>query len=558
VATVTLVPHRAPPHLFPDTIAINIDDKNAGITRDILSNDQFPDGTPVAGRAVPILLAQSGIELGHRVGNDFVPLKIREPLDFRSGSLALRVLEPEFPGFFRYTVSYNLNDDPNPPTALADDVSDFASEAVVDLHFAHQTQSDNDAISDDVENGAPNNGDGNHDGIPDSQQDNVASLPDATGTGYVTVASNPGTQLGDVGFVSDFFLNANPPPPGVTLPLGLITFKLLGPFPLDSPITVDVFSPVVLPPPPDFHYYKFGQTFDDPTPHWYDFLFDGQTGAEWISPNLIRLHFISDGGRGEGFAAVGEIDDPGAPALLAPDLALSQTAAPAAPLVGQDLAFTLTVTNRGPNPAPGVVVTDPLPGGVMFVSAVPSQGSFALNNGSLRCDLGRLAPGASATIVVRVRPTAPGPVTNTARVSGALPDPVPGNDVATATATAVPAGPLQRFVTILYAEILDRSPEPQSLEFWVGLLKAGVGPQRVARAIFDSPEHRELVRQHLAPPVTLRWAFLDAVSAERSAATRLLAADDETSHGRPPSPAAVRLASAAIAERFLASEGFVG
>ncbi|WP_205410277.1 lectin-like domain-containing protein, partial [Aquimarina longa] len=47
--------------------------------------------------------------------------------------------------------------------------------------------SDGDGVDASVEDGAPNGGDGNGDGTPDSQQSNVASIPDATGTGYVTL-----------------------------------------------------------------------------------------------------------------------------------------------------------------------------------------------------------------------------------------------------------------------------------------------------------------------------------------------------------------------------------
>jgi hypothetical protein len=70
----------------------------------------------------------------------------------------------------------------------------------------------------------------------------------------------------------------------------------------------------------------------------------------------------------------------------------------------------------------------------------------------------------------------------------------------------------------LYEEILDRFPEPQGLGYWVGRLKARSSPRPVARAIFDSREHRRLVHQHRDPHIPLRRAFLDAVHAERSAA----------------------------------------
>jgi len=45
------------------------------------------------------------------------------------------------------------------------------------------------------------------------------------------------------------------------------------------------------------HYYAYGPTPDDPSPHWYDFAFDGETGAE-IKNDRIILHFV-DGMRGD-------------------------------------------------------------------------------------------------------------------------------------------------------------------------------------------------------------------------------------------------------------------
>jgi hypothetical protein len=57
-------------------------------------------------------------------------------------------------------------------------------------------------------------------------------------------------------------------------------------------------------------YYKFGPTPDDPTPHWYEFLFDGTTGAEMLSDRII-LHMV-DGQRGDDdLTANGRILDPG-------------------------------------------------------------------------------------------------------------------------------------------------------------------------------------------------------------------------------------------------------
>ena len=74
------------------------------------------------------------------------------------------------------------------------------------------------------------------------------------------------------------------------------------------------------------------------------------------------------------------------------------------------------------------------------------------------------------------------------------------------------------FVSTLYGEQLDRLPEPHGLRYWSGKLAAGMRPQTAAFAIWRSPEHRALVRQQLAPPITLGHSFRDALRAGRRAA----------------------------------------
>ena len=70
-------------------------------------------------------------------------------------------------------------------------------------------------------------------------------------------------------------------------------------------------------------YYKFGPTPEDTSPHYYEFLFDGTTGAELLDldgdgdADKIVLHFV-DGGRGDAdLTANGVIVDPGAPGFSA-------------------------------------------------------------------------------------------------------------------------------------------------------------------------------------------------------------------------------------------------
>jgi len=61
-------------------------------------------------------------------------------------------------------------------------------------------------------------------------------------------------------------------------------------------------------------YYKYGKTLANQTDHWYEFLYDNETGAE-INNNIITLHF-TDALRGDNvFTQDSMIIDPGAPSF---------------------------------------------------------------------------------------------------------------------------------------------------------------------------------------------------------------------------------------------------
>jgi len=160
-----------------------------------------------------------------------------------------------------------------------------------------------------VENADPDGGDGNGDGIPDSQQGNVASLPNAADQAYVTIVSEVGTTLEDVS--ADDNPSPGDTPAGVKFPIGFFEFTVTGMEPGAS-TTVTLLLP-------EGHtvqtYYKYGRTSDNPTNHWYEFLWDGQTGAQ-INGNVITLHFV-DGQRGDDDLTVnGQIVEPSAPAAI--------------------------------------------------------------------------------------------------------------------------------------------------------------------------------------------------------------------------------------------------
>jgi len=178
---------------------------------------------------------------------------------------------------------------------------------------------DQDGVDAAIEDAAPNNGDGNSDGMQDSAQDYVTSLPNADGN-YITIAAPAGTMLANV-TAGD---NPSPgnAPTGVEFPAGFLSFQVLN-LPasgvVDVQITVHDLQDVTLD-----AYWKHGPEPDNQSPHWYDFAFNGTTGATF-NANVITLRFV-DGMRGDGdLAANGVITDPGAPARSPGDAAPQPT-----------------------------------------------------------------------------------------------------------------------------------------------------------------------------------------------------------------------------------------
>ena len=115
------------------------------------------------------------------------------------------------------------------------------------------------------------------------------------------------------------------------------------------------------------------------------------------------------------------------------DLSLTKTTGATTTTTGSTVSYTITVANAGPSTATNVVVIDPLPAGLQFVSATPSQGSCS-GTTTVTCTLGNLLSGANATITLQALVTATsGTIANTATVSSATSDPNGGNNGGTST-----------------------------------------------------------------------------------------------------------------------------
>ena len=120
------------------------------------------------------------------------------------------------------------------------------------------------------------------------------------------------------------------------------------------------------------------------------------------------------------------------------DLSLAMEDAPDPTAAGQSLVYTLIVVNSGPAATHGVVLTDDLPDGLYLNSTATTHGTCTPGpdpaSALVRCDIGALGKGESATVALNVTPLSPGTGTfhNTATVASAKYDPDLDNNQADA------------------------------------------------------------------------------------------------------------------------------
>jgi uncharacterized repeat protein (TIGR01451 family) len=128
------------------------------------------------------------------------------------------------------------------------------------------------------------------------------------------------------------------------------------------------------------------------------------------------------------------LDAGGTPPPQTVDLALSLADAPDPVKVRGALVYTATVRNLGTAAAAGVSYQQVLPRAVSWTGSTPSQGSCS-GTRTVICSLGIVAPGATATVAVMVKPVARGTLAASATVTTTSSDVDTGNNTATASTT---------------------------------------------------------------------------------------------------------------------------
>lgn len=150
-------------------------------------------------------------------------------------------------------------------------------------------------------------------------------------------------------------------------------------------------------------------------------------------------------------------------------------AAPTSVKIGDTFAYALAAFNGGPNASSDVLLIDPLPAEVTFVSA-SLAGCSADDQGQVTCELGNLDVGQQVNLSITVTATGLGTAVNTAMVSGPLEDPNTANNEVSVSTSITPAGITYEEASDVVIELIPEVcpvPEQAMTYLRTELLEAG-------------------------------------------------------------------------------------
>lgn len=168
------------------------------------------------------------------------------------------------------------------------------------------------------------------------------------------------------------------------------------------------------------------------------------SGNFQVKTNFLGLRLLAEDG--EGHRGEGNVFNVETTA----NLAVQATNSPALVRAGADVSFTLSVSNRGPSVATGVVISNVLVGDWTFRSATVTQGTLATNGNTVMASVGTMTNGRSITFTVTARPHAINLLTNAAFLSSDVFDSDLANNIVLTVVTAAP--PLLRVDNLGFTE----------------------------------------------------------------------------------------------------------
>ncbi len=170
------------------------------------------------------------------------------------------------------------------------------------------------------------------------------------------------------------------------------------------------------------------------------------------------------------------------------DVAVVKRADTATVVAGEAFQYTLEAANGGPSVARGVVVTDDVPAALTILSATVGGTACSVTGQQISCPVGTLAPGASALVVVRVRPAADLTATsieNTGRVTSTTDDPNSANNADTLTLPVTAAADVR--VTKTRTVPASGPVVPGERVTWTVTVSNPTGPSAARGVTLDDP-----------------------------------------------------------------------
>jgi uncharacterized repeat protein (TIGR01451 family) len=174
----------------------------------------------------------------------------------------------------------------------------------------------------------------------------------------------------------------------------------------------------------------------------------GPEGTKWgywgephlvVSPTGTRILFGSDWQSSDSVDSyVVELPSYTGGSTSGVDLAVTQTDSPDPLVLGNDVTYSITVTNQGTAPASGVRLTETLASGINVLSSGPAAFNCTSVGNTISCNLGNLAAGASTSMAIVASPISAGSFTAQASVSANETDANSANNSASQTTTAQP------------------------------------------------------------------------------------------------------------------------
>jgi len=185
------------------------------------------------------------------------------------------------------------------------------------------------------------------------------------------------------------------------------------------------------------------------------------------------------------------------------DVVVTKTADAQTVTVGEQFDYTITARNRGPGTADSVVVTDTPSANETLISATPSQGTCAPAV-PVRCELGSLAPGASATVTIRMRADAAGALRNGATAITPTPTVTPPGDQIAVEGTTAQSAPRVRLSKRASRRVV---PSGGRVTFTLTATGAGRGTARDVTVCDRMPELLDVVDRGGARLRDGRWCW---------------------------------------------------